>query len=382
MMQTTISIVGGGIAGLTTAIALQNMGIRVKVFEAAPEIKAVGAGLTLGANAIKAFEKLGMAQEVTEAGRQLSGFTIYDNKGKPLTRTNTKRLSEKFGVNNFTIHRSVLHKVLLSKLDPACIVTGKRSTHIQQKKEGYTVLFDDGTEHETACLIVAEGINSPIRKKLLPDSRLRYSGYTCWRGIVDNSAMKIEETSETWGTKGRFGIVPMANNTVYWFACINAEANSETFRSYKIKNLLDHFKDYHSPVPQILANTADEALIWGDINDLEPINKYAFGNAVLIGDSAHATTPNLGQGACQAIEDAVILAREIQRSADIQSAFKSFENKRLKRTHFIVNRSYQIGKIAQESNLLLAGLRNMMLRWVPEKINEKQLEVLYNVDFN
>ncbi|MEJ7681590.1 MAG: FAD-dependent monooxygenase [Segetibacter sp.] len=249
------------------------------------------------------------------------------------------------------------------------------------KKEGYAVLFDDGSELETNCLIVAEGINSPIRKKLLPGSRLRYSGYTCWRGVVDNSSLKMDETSETWGAKGRFGIVPMANNTVYWFACINAEANSETFRSYKIKNLLGHFKDYHSPIPQILSDTADEALIWGDINDLVPIDKYAFGNAVLIGDAAHATTPNMGQGACQAIEDAVILSWEIQRSEDIQSAFKSFENKRLKRTHFIVNRSYQIGKIAQEHNPLLIRLRNMALRLIPQKINEKQLEVLYNVDF-
>lgn len=380
-MQTPISIVGGGIAGLTTAIALRNIGIKVKIFEAAREIKAAGAGLALSANAIKAFEKLGIAQEVTEAGRQLSAFTIYDDKGKPLTRTNTERLSKKYGVNNFTIHRSALHKVLLSKLDPACIVTGKRSKDIQQKKEGYTVLFDDGSEFETNCLIVAEGINSPIRKKLLPGSRLRYSGYTCWRGVVDNSSLKMDETSETWGAKGRFGIVPMANNTVYWFACINAEANSETFRSYKIKNLLGHFKDYHSPIPQILSDTADEALIWGDINDLVPIDKYAFGNAVLIGDAAHATTPNMGQGACQAIEDAVILSWEIQRSEDIQSAFKSFENKRLKRTHFIVNRSYQIGKIAQEHNPLLIRLRNMALRLIPQKINEKQLEVLYNVDF-
>ncbi len=375
-MQTPISIVGGGIAGLTTAFALQNMGISVKVFEAASEIKAAGAGLALGANAIKAFEKLGIAQEVTEAGRQLSAFTIYDDKGKLLTRTNTERLSKKYGVNNFTIHRSVLHKVLLSKLDTACIVTGKRSKDIQQEKEGYSVLFDDGSELETNCLIVAEGINSPIRQKLLPGTRLRYSGYTCWRGVVNNSSLQIDETSETWGTKGRFGIVPMANNTVYWFACINAEANSEAFKSFKIKNLLDHFEDFHSPIPQILSDTAEEALIWGDINDLEPIDQYAFGNAVLIGDAAHATTPNMGQGACQALEDAVILSREIQRSADMQSAFKSFEKKRLKRTHFIVKRSYQIGKIAQERNPLLAGLRNMVLRLIPQKINEKQLEFL------
>jgi 2-polyprenyl-6-methoxyphenol hydroxylase-like FAD-dependent oxidoreductase len=380
-MTRQITIIGGGIAGLTTAIALNKTGIKTIVFEAASDIKAIGAGLGLGANAMIAFDRLGIKDEVMQSGRVLPFFSVYDQQGKLITRTESARLSARYGVDNFTIHRAELHQLLLSKLDAQTVHTNKKVIDIEQKENSILVKFQDGSSHETEYLIAADGIHSPIRTKLLPDVEPRYSGYTCWRAVIDNTNLNLSESSETWGTPGRFGIIPMANRKIYWYACINAKHHDTRFNTYTSNDLLNHFKDFHAPIPAILKETKDEHLLWNDIIDVKPINQYAFNNIVLIGDAAHATTPNMGQGACQAIEDAVVLANELTKNTDITQAFKHFEVRRIKKAHFITNRSWTIGKVAQLENEFLAQLRNFTFRMIPSAVKEKQFKMLYDVDF-
>jgi len=379
-MKSAFTILGGGIAGLTAAIALKAIGIEATVFEAAPAFKPVGAGLVLAANAMKAYQHLGLYDQLTAAGQDISQFTFYDDKGKVITRTSTGGL--KNGLANFTVHRAALQKVLLSHLQNGQVITGKRSKDIVTTNEGYTIFFDDGTEVNTKFVIVAEGINSAIRKKILPNAQLRFSGYTCWRGITDNTGLNINETSETWGTKGRFGIVPLIDNKIYWFACKNAKAADERMKQYGVNELAANFKDYHSPIISIIRSTPAEHIIWNDIIDLKPQHHYTVGNIVFIGDAAHATTPNMGQGACQAIEDAVILASCINNNTVIEEAFKTFEQKRLKRTHYIVNQSSLLGKVAQLENESLASFRNLIFRSLPQKFFQKQVEKVYDINFN
>jgi 2-polyprenyl-6-methoxyphenol hydroxylase-like FAD-dependent oxidoreductase len=210
IMKKNITIVGGGIAGLTTAIALNKAGFSTTIFEAAPEVKAVGAGLALAANAMKAFQKIGIAEDVIAEGRILPAFLLLDQQGKQLAKTNSEVLSKKYGVDNFTIHRADLHRVLLSKLDPTTVHSNKRIVDIVTQGEKTVLTFQDGSTHETEVLVAADGIHSPIRKKLLPESKERYAGYTCWRAIIDNTKLQITESSETWGNNGRFGIVPLS----------------------------------------------------------------------------------------------------------------------------------------------------------------------------
>lgn len=377
------TIIGGGIAGLTAAIALQKKGYDVTIFEAAPTIRAVGAGLVLAANAMKSLQKLGIADAIIPAGRVLPSFKILDSKGKIINQTNTKNLSKQYGISNFTIHRADLHRILLSKISPHCLQTNKKAVDVSQNQQRVYVHFSDGSTHETQYLLVADGVHSPLRQKLVPNSAPRYAGYTCWRGIVDNTALQLEETSETWGAKGRFGIVPLANNKIYWFACVNAPQNSETFKQYKSKQLQIQYKDFHEPIPMLLRHTKDEEILWNDIIDLKPIAQYAFGNILLIGDAAHATTPNMGQGACQAIEDVAVLTHLLtqnENNDNISNIFKQFEKQRLKRTHHIINASWRIGQVAQWENPILIGLRNMAFRLTPKSVSEKQLKIVYEVE--
>ncbi|MBN8822819.1 MULTISPECIES: FAD-dependent monooxygenase [unclassified Spirosoma] len=379
--KSSFTIVGGGIAGLTTAIALNRKNIPTTVFEAAPTMQPSGAGLALAANAIKAFQRLGIADQIIHAGRQLDAFTILDEQGDKITRTDSRIVSQRFGVNNFTIHRADLHKILLAQLPPDSIRTGKRTIHLNRQSDGITVYFDDGTSHKTDYLLVADGIRSPIRQQLIPGCLPRYAGYTCWRAVVNLPGNTLQEATETWGTKGRVGVVPMANDQVYWFACINAPAKSDEMRQMTVQKLADRFANYHAPIPELIAKTPNESLIWNDIIDLKPLNSYVFGRAVLLGDAAHATTPNMGQGACQAIEDAVILADELAKNQPTEAAFAAFDLRRLQRTHYITNTSWRIGQLAQTSSPLLAFLRNGLFRYLPESLNQRRLETLYAVDF-
>ncbi|WP_234737013.1 FAD-dependent monooxygenase [Tellurirhabdus bombi] len=374
-------IIGAGIGGLCTAIALQKIGIEADIYEASPVIKPVGAGLGLAANAIKAFQKIGIANEVMEAGRFLATFSILDQQGRVITQTDSLAVSQRYGLDNFTIHRADLHRILLNHLDSRRIFTNKRAVSIEQLGSQTSILFQDGTTCLADRLIVADGIHSPIRQQLRPDAKPRYAGYTCWRAVVDNSQLNIQEATETWGTAGRIGFVPLANNQLYWFACVNAPQQDARLKQFSVKDLQHHFRGYHHPVAAVLEQTRNEQLLHNDIIDLAPLSQYAYGTILLLGDAAHATTPNMGQGACQAIEDAAVLADELRNEANTAVAFKRFEQRRLDRTHFIVNQSRRIGQVAQLENRFLASLRNGLMRLLPPKVNEQQLEKLYTVDF-
>ncbi len=376
-----VAITGGGIAGLTTAIALRKAGVSCTIYEAAPDIRPVGAGIALAANAMQAFDRLGIQDAIMRKGRLLNAFTIKEPSGRIVTKTDSVAMSQKFGADNFTIHRADLHQTLLSYIDPACIRTNKRCVDVTQTPDHVTLHFSDGTSAEADYLLACDGIRSPVRQKLLPDKPVRYAGYTCWRAVVDMPGLTLTEATETWGTEGRFGVVPLTGDQVYWFACLNTTPQNEAYKRYTPDDLLWHFGKFHDPIPALLERTRPDQLIWSDINDLTPIDRYAFGNILLLGDAAHATTPNMGQGACQAIEDAVVLAQEWYKHLTVEAAFQAFEKRRLSRTHAIVNRSRQVGKVAQLSSPVLAAIRNFVFRQIPASVSAKQLESVLTVDF-
>lgn len=377
-MTPSFTILGGGIAGLTTALALKRKGIACTVIEATPVFKPVGAGIVLAVNAMRAYRQLGIYDALLAAGNTVEQISIYDDRGGVINRTFTPGVE---GLTNLAIHRAELHRVLLEALGDTPIITGKRSKDIDVTNEGYRVHFEDGYTVDTPYLVVAEGINSPIRRKMVPASHIRYSGYTCWRGVADNTLLNIHESSETWGTRGRFGMVPIGEGKVYWFACRNAPPNDERMKAMGTAGLLQFFNDYHPPIADILRTTPDAQVIWSDISDLEPMDRYAYGNLLFIGDAAHATTPNMGQGACQAIEDAMVLANCLEGVPVVQEAFTAFEQKRLKRTHYIVKQSWQLGRLAQWESPVLTRLRNMVLRSIPQRVFQRQVEKVYETDF-
>ncbi|AMM52395.1 monooxygenase [Rufibacter sp. DG15C] len=377
----TIGIIGGGIGGLTTAIALHQLNYNVEVFEAAPAFAPVGAGLALAANAIKGFQKLGIAEDIIAKGQCLDGFHIFDEKGTLINRTDSRAMSAKYGLDNFVIHRASLHEALLGHLNNVPLHVNKRVVKADTSGEGVLLTFQDGATRQLDFVMVADGINSAVRQQLLPASTPRYAGYTCWRAVSENPGLSAHYASETWGPAGRVGWTPLQDNKIYWFACINATQNDPAMKAMTIEGLRAHFKNYHTPIPELFAATHAEQLLWHDLYDLAPLQSYAFKNLLLLGDAAHATTPNMGQGACQAVEDAAVLADELTRERDLNVVAKCFEKRRLARTHWITNQSRLLGNVAQSTNPLFIKARNFALRNMPNAINNRQLEKVYSVDF-
>lgn len=382
--QKSIAIIGAGIGGLTLAIALHRKGIDAIVYENASEMKFLGAGLALAGNAIQSFKAIGLQDEVLASGKILKKLSIKDHRGRVITTADAEYISAKLNiVNNFAVHRADLHEVLLQQLPKEKLVLGKRAIDFQQHNDRVLVNFADGTAIEADYVIASDGIHSIFRKKLVQNSELRYAGYTAWRAVIDQSetALNLDETLESWGRGKRFGIVPLTNNRIYWFATMNASAKNERLKNYTTQDLAKEFEDFHLPIPQIIEETKNEQLIWSDIIDLEPLKKFAFGRIVLMGDAAHATTPNMGQGACMAIEDAAILAICMNEERQVERAFVNFEKRRISRTTKIVNDSWRLGKVAQLENPVLISLRNAAMKMVPPSVTEKQVKFLNDISF-
>lgn len=375
-------IIGGGIGGLTTAIALQRLGISVSVYEREAQLKGLGAGLVIAANAMKALKQIGIAKAVEAIGYPIGPASIRNTQGAFLTRSDLDTLTNSATLRSYAVHRADLHQMLLSLLEPDTLVEGKECASVEQNDVGVRVRFTDGTLATGTYLIGADGIHSAVRRSVFPEAVLRYSGYTCWRGVItmDPAAHQGLGFSETWGRNGRFGIVPLTQNRVYFFATKNAPAQDSQMANWGIQDLRENFKTYHAPIPDLITQTQESDLLWNDIVDIAPLKQFAYGRILLQGDAAHATTPNLGQGACMAIEDAAVLQNCLQKEPDPLRAFQRFEQHRLPRTTRIVNNSWQFGKLSQTENRLIAGLRNLAVRLTPNSVNERQFKWLYEVD--
>ncbi|QDA59150.1 FAD-dependent monooxygenase [Hymenobacter jejuensis] len=376
-------IIGAGIGGLTTALALLRQGHEVQVVEAAPELREVGAGVVLGANAMRALAQFGAHDAVRPLGHPVTHLHLYNQQGDLLNAADTTPFTERLGFDNLGIHRATLQHALLRLLPPGIVQVGKPFERFEATLYNIMAHFADGSATTADALIGADGIRSRVRRQLLPQSQPRYAGYTCWRAVVNATSLHLKAgyASEFWGRPGRFGYVPMANGQAYWFACINSpEANNPRFRGFRVADLQRHFGSFHAPVPEMLALTRDDQLLWNDILDIKPLRHFAFGRVLLLGDAAHATTPNLGQGAGQAVEDAAVLAACLSRQPKPEDAFREFERLRRPRTTRVVKLSWQMGRVAQLQNHVLTFLRDAVMRRVPASVQNSQMDFLYQLD--
>lgn len=372
-------IMGAGIAGLTAGIMLEKLGFEVDIYEAAESVRGIGAGIGLASNAIKSFEYLGLDREVIAISNHLRDFEICDHRGKTILSADTERIKQNYDTDNFAIHRADLHNFLSGKIFSDKIYLNKRLRQFTQNKNEVLLEFEDGTRSSVDFLIGADGVNSRVRQQLIPNSEPRYAGYWCWRATVAHGYEGLEKSTEVWGKNGRFGMTPLKGNRIYWYACINSNLK-DGVQDFGLAELKQRFRGYFPTVREVLDLTQEKDLISTPIMDLNPIGNYHFGNVLLIGDAAHATTPNMGQGACMALEDVAVLKDELSKN-EVSIAFDNFEKRRLKRTHYITKTSWRAGEVAQWENGLLIFLRNHLLRILPSAISQSQLKRLLDEDF-
>ncbi|MDY3496429.1 FAD-dependent monooxygenase [Riemerella anatipestifer] len=375
-MAETISIIGAGIGGLTTALMLKNKGFNIEVFESSKEIKPVGAGIIIANNAMQVFKKLGIQDKIEKAGNRISCMKITDTQLKSISVVDLTEYEKKYGVHNIAIHRGELQKILVNEVGYDNIRLSKRLIKVQ-KSEPFKLTFEGYSTMESKILIGADGINSVVRKDLFEESKLRNANQKCWRGICEmNLPQKYHnELNEAWGKGKRFGFVKISDRKVYWYAL----TNSKNIKPNEI-NLCELFSEFHSDILKIISATDRNQIVVSDIIDLKPIDKWQKRNVCLVGDAAHATTPNLGQGACQAIEDAYVLGKLLDKGISIENTFEKYENLRHKKAHKIVNTSWILGKIAHLDNPFLVCLRNNILRFTPKFVNKIQTDKIFKLN--
>lgn len=369
-----VIVIGGGIGGLCTAIALRQAGFEPVVYEKTGAFDVAGAGLTLWANAIRVLRALGIDDSELEGSRIQNG-AIRSAEGETLTRLPSGEIERILGAPTIAIHRAALHEVLLSKLPKESIFLNAACTRFEQDEAGVTVCFADGHVDRADLLVGADGIHSTIRQKLFPEVRLRYAGYAAWRGVVSlDAGIKVNETSESWGRGLRFGIVPIGGRQIYWFAAGNQPKGIRTSPEERKSLMLEHFSKWHAPIAQILEATPAESILENDVYDFQPMSRWSQGRVTLLGDAAHATTPNMGQGACQAIESSLELARSLADCADVGMALQRYEAERHERTAWITNNSWMMGKVGQWENPVACAARTLVMRLTPASVMLKQLE--------
>ena len=362
-MNHSFIIIGGGIGGLTCAIAMAKRGFEIQVFEQAAEIRPLGAGITLGVNAMRVFKELGLAEDLIARGNPFNKIGIKTHNGRVLNRIDIERLEDELGMPSIGIHRAELHNVLIKHLPPNTLNLGEKFVEYKQGQDGITAIFESGKGVTAGLLIGADGIHSRVREEIVGTSPLRDAKQICFRGVCDAGSISWDksQTFEAWGKSKRFGIVPIGKHKIYWFLTINRDQNSKIPQEAK-EYLLESFGDWYDPVPAIISHTESDAILRNDLYDRLPIDRWHDERAVLLGDAAHPTTPNMGQGAAMAIESAAVLASCLEEYDDLPTAIEQYERLRMPRTQTITKRSWSIGQIATVSNPLWVAVRNLSIR--------------------
>ncbi len=359
-----IAVIGAGIGGLTAAAGLSADGHDVVVYEQRTDAGAVGAGITLFGNAFAALDEIGTGDiDLGERVRAISSGAISALRAGQRSPDGRwlVTLPHAAVATLRSLHRADLHRVLVAALPPGVLRLGVAAT---ARADGEPVVETAAGSERFDLVVAADGIRSAARARLGLDGGVRYAGYTAWRGVTTAPVEVPAEAGETWGRGERFGIVPLPDGRVYWFATATTAAGGHA--ADERAAVLDRIGHWHAPVRACIEATAVEAVLRHDIHDLVRLpERFVRGRTVLLGDAAHAMTPDLGQGAGQAIEDAATLVLLLRRHADLDSALTRYDALRRPRTAQIWQRSRLMGRVGQLANPVGAGLRDLALRATP-----------------
>jgi FAD-dependent urate hydroxylase len=336
-----IILVGAGIGGLTTHLVCKRAGFAVEHYQRQPRLGPAGAGIVLWPNGVKILLTLGLGEQLQAIGHRLECVLTCTHQGAPLSEMPVGELERKLGAPVYPVSRTDLQTLLVNAVGPANLHLGAECVRVEQSSSTVTAYFADGRTATGDVLIGADGIHSVIRRVVAGEVVPRYSGMANWVGIIADSGLQLGHTGhEFLGEGKRCGLLPLAGNRVYYgFACAMQKGlpPPEGGRRCQLQIL---FGGWPAPIQAVLESLEETGLKYLEIHDLPPLPRWSLGRITLLGDAAHATSPTLGQGGCQAMEDAVLLARCLgSTSLGVADGLARYETKRKKRAEMIVARS-------------------------------------------
>lgn len=376
--DTTIAIAGGGIGGLAAAIALDHAGFDVTVYEQAPAIESVGAGIALWPNATRVLDRLGIGPMVRKRAVPWHG-TLRSADGRILLRQPATVLHERYHAPTVALPRSILQAALLEHVGADRVRLGKVCVGYRQRGERVDVSFADGTTTQADVLVGADGVRSAVRREMLDDGPARYRGDTAWRAIIDvpDDLRPLRVGFETFGRGARFGMVPGHGDTALWFASDDRPEHERDGADVR-ERLLATYATWHDPIPRFLAATEPSAIVRSNIYHRRVTDRWVDGRVALLGDAAHPMGPDGGQGACQAIEDAAALADALAGTANVTDGLLTYQRTRYPRVARVARTVEMMGRLGRMRHPLLCAVRDRGLAATPQRLVVRQLDSIVN----
>ncbi|WP_183100546.1 FAD-dependent monooxygenase [Nocardioides pelophilus] len=363
-MERPFVIAGAGIAGLALAAGLQRTETATPylLLEERPELGSTGGAITLWPNAMVALDEIGVGDDVRRAGRPLGAGSIRARRGTLLRSLDLEQSATALGGPLVALRRGDLIEILHARIKADSVVLATAVRGYAHDRDGVRALTD-GDPVAAAALVGADGYRSEIARALHPGLPERYAGYPAWRGIADVGGL---EPVQVWGGRQEFGVVPLSDTASYWFATVREPAGGSVHD--EVAHLRTAFSGWPDPVQQVLAATDPSAVSRNDVMDRAVPRRWTDGRVVVIGDAAHAMRPHLGQGGCQALIDAAVLARLLRQTDSPAAAFTAFESLRRGPARRVVGLSRTAGRVVEAP----AGLHRVA-SLVPEALMLRSL---------
>ena len=376
-------IIGGGIGGLTAAIALRRAGIEPVVLEQAARLQDVqsGGGLLVWNNGMRALREIDLHEQVQAAAAVLDVTTFNSYRGEVLATWPIGQVARDLGVPTIGVVRGDLHRVLAEALGSDAIRVGARYEGFREDNGEVIVRFSDGREERGDVLVGADGVRSTVRTDLLGKRELRPPGYWGIQAVVafEHPLARPGTFATYWGPGSRFAYHHVGGERLYWVAVEDGEGKESP--AERIEIVRRRLQSWPEPVRSIIAATEDAEIAVMDIADANPMKRWGAGPATLLGDAAHPILPNLGQGTSQALEDAIVLGRALRAEPDLVKALRSFEDQRAPRTAGLVRFSRNLGRLGRLKSRPAVAFRERFMKVGLSRFGWKQAVALTSFEF-
>ncbi|TPX59863.1 hypothetical protein SpCBS45565_g07640 [Spizellomyces sp. 'palustris'] len=342
-----IIIIGGGIGGLSTSIALSQAlpGSDIQIYERVTDLRPIGAAISVWSNGVKVLKKLGLGDQIEAYAGDMQRMAYCNKTGEKLCEFSLKPLYDRVKQRACPIARTSLQTVLLegAQAHDVRVHLGKQAVHFSQTNDQVTVQFKDGEQVNADLLVIAEGTHSKMRNIVAGRVVDRnYVGYVNFNGSVPITPELGDAT--TWiqfvGDGKRVSMMPMGDDKFYFFFDVSLPAGTTSKPDSYRQELAQHFEGWPDPVQELIRNLDPTKIARVEIHDVEELETFVSGRAVMIGDAAHGTAPDLGQGGCQAMEDGWVLANALKsHPGNVWAALREYDDMRVERTVQLVSRA-------------------------------------------